>query len=133
MLLERSDVDPDTVDRFGQTPLLVAAYRGREGVVRILLERNDVNPDTATAAGHTPLLQAARRGHERVVRMLLERSDVDPDTVDTYRKTPLFFAAKYGHEGVVTREDTAGTERHQSQQNSRGWPNPTLLGCAEWV
>jgi len=87
ILLERSDVNPDTADtEYGRTPLLWAAENGHEGVVRMLLERNDVNPNTAdTEYGGTPLSWATENGHEGVVRMLLDRNEVNPNTpVTTY-------------------------------------------------
>jgi len=46
MLLERNDVDPNIASEHGQTPLYVAAWKGREKVVKELLERGDVNPNT---------------------------------------------------------------------------------------
>ena len=51
ILLGRSDVNPKTPGRYGQTPLSLAVGNGHEGVVRILLGRNDVNPDTADTQG----------------------------------------------------------------------------------
>ena len=121
ILLERNDVDPNRADirydqglrmrsvvflrcaRYGQTPLVWAAERSHEAVVRMLLERNDTNPNKAdTQYGRTPLSWAARSGHEAVVRMLLERSDVDPNIVDTEDgQTPLSWATERGYEGVV--------------------------------
>ena len=59
LLLERNDVNPNIADRYGETPLLIAACEGNEQVVKMLLGCNDVNPNTAESGGKTPLSMAA--------------------------------------------------------------------------
>jgi len=46
-MLEREDVNLNTADESGQTPLLLAAEYGQKDIVKMLLERRDVTPDTA--------------------------------------------------------------------------------------
>jgi len=102
ILLEQSDVNPDTADtQYCRTPLSWAAKSGHEGVVRIFLGRGDVNPNKADKKGRTPLSQAAGSGHEGVMRVLLEQGEVNPDKADKKGRTPLSRAAGSGHEGVV--------------------------------
>ncbi|RPA92263.1 ankyrin, partial [Choiromyces venosus 120613-1] len=100
ILLERKDVNPDTADTKGRTPLSWAADKGYPGVVKILLERKGVNPDTADSGGWTPLAWAAAKGREDVVKILLERKDVNPDSADTEGRTPLMWAAESGNEQI---------------------------------
>ena len=100
-LLDRNDVNPNTVNQLGQTPLCTAACTGDEGVVKMLLDRNDVNPNTVNQHGQTPLFIAARDGHERVVKTLLERVDVKSDMADLASQTALSQALKGGHEAIV--------------------------------
>jgi len=45
ILLGRDDVNPNTPDHRGQTPLSRATKNGNAGVVKILLGRDGVNPD----------------------------------------------------------------------------------------
>ncbi|RPA96249.1 ankyrin, partial [Choiromyces venosus 120613-1] len=73
----RKDVDPNTADTSGQTPLLWAAMNGHPEVVKILLDRKDVDLNTADTRGQTPLLWAARNEHLGMVKILLERDDID--------------------------------------------------------
>ena len=100
---------------YGRTPLLWAAERGHEGVVRILLGREDVNLNQAST-GWTPLLLAADGGHEGVVKLLLERASVNPSQADTeYGQTPLSLAAQKGHGGIVKMLlDREGVDHYQA-------------------
>ena len=68
------DVNPDKPDTNGQTPLYMAAWTGREGVVKILLRRNDVNPNKLDKDGKTPLDRATEEGHQGVIALLQPES-----------------------------------------------------------
>ena len=85
----------------GFTPLMWAARRGNEGVVRLLLMPDDVDPDKPDNDGKTLLWLASSNGHEEVVRLLLSRGDVNPDKPDNNGATPFWLASARGHEGVV--------------------------------
>ena len=101
-VLYRLFVNPDSSCECGQTPLLWAAEKGHEGIVRLLLGPNDVNPDSSGRHGRTPLSWAAGNGLEEVVRLLLIRQNVNPDTRDWRGGlTPLSWAAEKGHERIV--------------------------------
>jgi len=102
LLLRHRDVDPDSSDRTGRTPLSFAASGGHGGVVKLLLEHRNVNPNSHDCNDRTPLSLAASGGQDDVVKLLLERGDVDPNSSDSNGRTPLSFAASGGHRGVVT-------------------------------
>jgi len=73
LLLEKG-AEPDSKDRFGQTPLWQAARKGHEGVVKLLLEKG-AEPDSKDYYnGWTPLFCATRRRHAAVVKLLLRAS-----------------------------------------------------------
>ena len=94
ILLERGDVNSDSSDEDGRTPLFYAAECEHEGIVNILLERGDVDSDSSDKYGQTPLSRAAQYGYEGIVKMLLERGDVNSDSSDKYGRTPLSYAAE---------------------------------------
>ena len=98
----RRYVNPNWLDKCGQTPLLLATEEGHEGVVTLLLGRKDVRSDKQDSEGRTPLCCAAMNGHGGVARILLERGGVNPNKPDNGGRTPLYCATLNAHEGVVT-------------------------------
>jgi ankyrin repeat protein len=125
MLLEHRDYPygGNEKDDFDQTPLLLAAMWGHEGVVRLLIERCDVKADSADNLRYTPLLYAAEGGHEAVVRLLLQRGDVKINAKTHGDETPLLLAAESGHEAVVRLL----LERNDINVNARDWDGNTPL------
>ena len=100
-LIEMEGCDINQRDCMGRTPLMWAAQRGNEAIVRLLLTQYDVNPDKPNNSGRTPLWCASDQGHGGVVKLLLARNDVNPSESDKCGETPLWRASFRGHEGVV--------------------------------
>jgi len=102
-VLEMKEWDVNERDSASCTPLLWAAIRGHEEVVKMLLERGDVNPELADHEwNQTPLMWVAMQGHEGVVKVFLEREGVNPGQASpVYGQKALYFAAVYGHEEIV--------------------------------
>ena len=98
-----NNVDVDSKDGYGRTPLSWAAERGHGAVAKLLLDKEGVDPDFKDGIyGQTPLSWAAANGHEAVVELLLDHEGVDPDSKDgKYGQTPLSWAAEKGYEAVV--------------------------------
>ena len=86
-------------DSNGRTPLVWAALRGYEAVVRLLIER-DAEIDSRDSEGRTPLSWAAWFGRKAVVRLFIER-DAEIDSRDNTGRTPLSCAVENGEEFVV--------------------------------
>jgi len=111
----RRYVNPNKPDKYGQTPILLAAEDGHQGVAKLLLGMRDVNPDAADGYGSTPLLLASGKGREEVVKLLLEQGDVIVDNPDKSGQTPLLAAAEGGSARVValllSRKDINPNER----------------------
>ncbi len=97
-----NEVDANTTDDFGRTPLSLAAEMGNEIVIRALLETGKVNVDSKDREDYTPLLWAAVNGHEAVVKLLIEMGKADIESKDkAFNQTPLSWAAANGHKAVV--------------------------------
>ncbi|KAI9773365.1 MAG: hypothetical protein M1840_007580 [Geoglossum simile] len=95
--------NPDLWDSYGRTPLLWAAEKGHEAVVKLLLATEKVDVDSKDGTwGRTPLSWAAEKGHEAVVKLLLATEKVDVNFKgSSWGRTPLSRAAEKGHEAVV--------------------------------
>jgi ankyrin repeat protein len=98
-LVGQSRVDVNAISENGETPLMMAALKGRLALARRLIERKaEVNK-----TGWTPLHYAATfAGAESaaMVRLLLENhAYIDAESPN--RSTPLMMAARYGNTGVV--------------------------------
>lgn len=55
LLLERGNVDVNYGNKYGVTPLVIAAYRGKAEVVKILLEHEDLDVSSRDEYGRTTL------------------------------------------------------------------------------
>ena len=94
-------VNPNRPDKYGQTPILLAAEEGHERVVQLLLRRKDVRPDVEDAYGRTPLRCASNIWREEIVKLLVEREDVNIHKSDKNGQTVLLSAAESGSVAVV--------------------------------
>ncbi|KAI0858119.1 ankyrin repeat-containing domain protein [Xylaria cubensis] len=102
VLLERDDVSPDCQDKFGLTPLSIAASQGREAMVRLLLSNNRVDPNSKDLThGNTPLSVAAMEGHELIVKLLLAKKGISLASRNNDNQIPLWLAASNGHKDIV--------------------------------
>ena len=98
-LLSASEINIDTTKIDGATALYVAAYFGKDEVVKALIQKNaDVN---IANNGWTPLMTAAEHGHLTTVQALLSASGIDINARKTDGKTALHVAAYFGKDEVV--------------------------------
>ena len=101
-LIKTKRWDVNQRDSAGLTPLMWAARRGHEEVVKLLLQEKDTQPNIPdTDSGRTVLAWAARNGRDRVVELVLGREDVNLDQPDSYGHKPLWLAARNGYDGAV--------------------------------
>jgi ankyrin repeat protein len=94
MLLAMDSIDLNPMDKFGCTPLLRAARRGKKEVVQMLLAKGNIDLNPVDKGGETPLLWAVQEGYNEIVKMLLAMDSIDPNPVDDYGDTPLIRAIK---------------------------------------
>jgi ankyrin repeat protein len=86
-------------DKFGATPLHLAAQNGHKDVAELLLA-NHADVNAKTGEGGTPLQLAAKNGHKDVAELLLTNK-AEVDGKNNYGLTPLHHAAYNGHKDVV--------------------------------
>lgn len=83
-----------------RTPLMLAAERENEDIVRLLLD-NGANVNMANFCGYTPLIFATEQGNEHIIRLLLERG-ADASQMDQSGNTQLLIAAARGRDNVMS-------------------------------
>ena len=145
-LLDRG-IDPDTVDAFNNSLLIIAARENHPEVVELLVTRgarisyrNEAGDSALMMAslrgnleivsrllyagaevdheGWTPLMYAAFEGHTEVVDLLV-RAGSDVNALAPNQANALMFAARNGHGEVVER--LLQTEVDLQQQSDRGY------------
>ncbi|HEY2382173.1 MAG TPA: ankyrin repeat domain-containing protein [Terriglobia bacterium] len=98
--LLRSGANPGAANRYGITPLSLAAESGNVAVFEALIKAG-ADPKVTLPGGQTLLMTAARTGNPEIVRMLLERG-ADPNaTEDTDGETALMWAAAQNHPEAI--------------------------------
>jgi len=90
-LLDWNDVDVNSKDKDGRTPLYLASENNHDAVVGLLLARSDLDVNLKIGTGETPLLIAVRRVNKSIVRLLLENG-ANVYAKNDSGKTALHFA-----------------------------------------
>ncbi|KAL3866109.1 hypothetical protein ACJMK2_043442 [Sinanodonta woodiana] len=100
--LIESDVDTDLPDRYGRSPLYLAARFGHQPVVAELLKvaNTDVNYKE-NKFGFTPLHIATDRRHATVVETLCQHKGICVNLPDKIGRTPLHIASTNGDKLTV--------------------------------
>lgn len=94
-----NNINVDSQDRIGTTPLMLASENGHINAVKLLLD-NNANIDAVDVNRFSPLSSAAIYGHENVVKLLLE-NNASIEVREYQGKTSLSRAAEKGYDDVV--------------------------------
>lgn len=97
--------NPNTVDKWGQTPLFHAAQYGHIKELELLLEYN-ADPNLGE---YTPLHTAVKENRINVIELLL-KAGVNLDARDKIGDTPLHWGAQYGQIEAITYMVKAGAD-----------------------
>ncbi|TVY27700.1 putative ankyrin repeat protein [Lachnellula hyalina] len=110
---------PDLKDSHSRTPLLWAAERGHENVVKLLLDQGVGLDLMDSECGRTPLSWAAKNVHHVVVQLLLE-AGADPNARgEGYGESALHLAAGIGNKAMVYQLLKAGADVNTRVGNLR--------------
>jgi ankyrin repeat protein len=100
--LVASGFEVDYRDRYGKTPLMVAAAFGNVDAVRRLLALGADIEAGDTVTGARALHHAARMGHAGLpAARVLAAAGADVNAGAFHGETPLHLAASYGHIGMI--------------------------------
>jgi hypothetical protein len=98
LLNEHPDLVSSKDEKYGQTPLHIAAFNDRKDVAELLLaSKADVNAQANN--GTTPLHLAAGKGNKDIVELLLNNK-ADVNAVDKDGWSPLHSALTYGQKDI---------------------------------
>ncbi|KAK7421105.1 hypothetical protein QQZ08_010109 [Neonectria magnoliae] len=86
------ELEINSRDDSGRTPLSYAAEQGHEGVVEQMIATGEADVNSRDDSGRMPLSYAVERGWEGAVRQLLKTTNVDINTPDIYGATPFLMA-----------------------------------------
>jgi ankyrin repeat protein len=110
-LLLAAGANPMAANRYGVTPLSLAATNGNARVVERLL-RSGANPNAAIPGGETVLMTAARTGDVAVLKALLEASAEVNARENTRGQTALMWAAAENNVAAIKVLVDAGADVH---------------------
>ncbi len=107
VLLAAKGINVDQASEYGETALMLAAFKGNKDLVNQLLERGaSVN----RIGGWTPLHYAATNGHVDLVKLFLEKG-ARVNVRTSSGVTPLYMAARHPSREVVMVLLKAGAYR----------------------
>ncbi|TXG39332.1 ankyrin repeat domain-containing protein [Seonamhaeicola maritimus] len=92
---------------YGYTPIMLAAYHGKENVVAFLLDK-DVAINECSDYG-TPLMAAVVKGHFNIAQLLLEKK-ANPNISDIKGTTALHYATMFQNLEIIKLLVTAGAD-----------------------
>ena len=73
-LIKVEDIDVNTTNKEGQSPLILASQAGEEEIVNKLLENPKTNLGVVDVHGYSALLHCAANNHTEVLKQLLAKS-----------------------------------------------------------
>ena len=113
-------VDVDAANRYGVTPLTLAAINGSESMTAALLDAG-ADPNLTTPGGDTPLMLASRTGRVGVVARLLD-AGADANATESWRgQTALMWAAAENNVETIDALVAAGAD---IEAESTGYMRP---------
>lgn len=126
LLLGLKQVDIDSEDSQGLTPLSWAAANWNPSITKLLLEHG-ASMEAKNRRGLTPLLWAAEKGRGPMAKLLLGHG-ADREAKDTYGgRTPLALAAANGNRAIVQLLLDRGAELEVADASGR---KPLVLAAA---
>ena len=129
VILQQPGADVDVKDSQGQTPIIYAAKKGHDAVVKVLARKGaqiGLKDDTHRRSA---LGWATLNGHTPVVRWLLsQKDDVDINSFDYQHSTPLHLAFERHHYDIADLLVQRGASLSLLDQWQRLHAQPAISG-----
>ena len=100
-LLKLREIDVNTRDEDGCTPLILAGWLGHTNIVMELLMHPDIKVNLSDSCGDTALSLATINGWWKTTSLLLGHPDIKINLVDNEGYSPVVGAAEQGHLLIV--------------------------------
>lgn len=94
----KDGMSPNTIDKYGNPAIVVAAREGKNKVLRFLSDTKDINLELSNTLGETALMFLALNGDYEFVRYFVSVKHV---AIDKEGWTALHYAASKGHLDIV--------------------------------
>ena len=112
-------VNVNVKNNVGETPLMLASYRGYRDIVNMLLKVDVIKIDEPDNIGWTAVMYAVDGGKLSIVKKLIEKgADVNTQD-DLIGITPLEYASNSGYEYIV--DSLLNANAKINKQNNLGW------------
>lgn len=105
-LEEKADIN--TKNEYGWTPLILAAWNGKEEVVRFLLKHNPSVNTQDKINSYSALMWATLKGHAEIVKLLIEHGAEVNARDEHFGHTALMLASMKGHVKTINHLLEAG-------------------------
>ncbi|PSN60204.1 ankyrin [Corynespora cassiicola Philippines] len=118
LLLELPDLDVNSLDKTGNTPLGHAARKGHKSIVRLLLEDPRITPNEYRNS-KSPLAQAIVHNHLDIARLLLDNG-ANPDTSWKGEPLVMYCASRWSSEELqmICEKDASLVNAINSQKKT---------------
>lgn len=107
LFLAQPSFNPNLANRFGETPLMLAVYKGYDSLFDALIK---LNASPKAEANWTSLHYAALQGRDKYIAPLL-KAGANPNAQTQRGVTPLMMAAQRPSKGIVDMLLKAGAQR----------------------
>jgi hypothetical protein len=99
--LIKKRLDPNTINRQGQSPLILAITKGNAEIAKELIEMQGIDLNLPDNEGNTPLIVAIKYGLDKIALMLIEKEGVDVNADNFESLTALELAIKKGAMDII--------------------------------
>ncbi|KAH8122467.1 ankyrin repeat-containing domain protein, partial [Trichoderma asperelloides] len=118
LLLARSDINLNTKDVMGNTPLSIAVLNEDEEIAELLLRTQGIDVNTKNYESDTPLIHAIRNNNTSIIKLILNSDQINVNSENVRGWTPVWHAiheknwslvhllAKYG--AKINSQDRSG-------------------------
>ncbi|KAF5405807.1 hypothetical protein PHET_00675 [Paragonimus heterotremus] len=128
ILIYSTGVNVNSVNRFNESALFVAAYYGENEILQLLLD-HEADPNTATIEGNTALHACAYNNHKKCIETLL-KAGADKTVRNKNGSTAI--AVLKDNKLRLTVNDSTKTKTHEANKKLASCSRSTIFKFSQW-